>query len=237
MLAQMLDSMAIRDAVFERAAAAVGAAPRAEGVRDRLYRALRTEGWAPKTRQWRGSALVVPSDHELLTAFVDGEGQAFEQLFTAYSPELLRYAHGLLPAAYADDVVQDAFLVLFRRADHVLGTGRPVRGFLRRTVEVLARARWRKIGREPTIEEVEFAEDEAVDLFEGLVRKQSVERIADALVATCNLDEQDVVVLTLRDQEPAAIAKELGLTANHVRVLKHRAIKKLASALGEAVDG
>ncbi|WP_437738825.1 RNA polymerase sigma factor [Sorangium sp. So ce1335] len=138
-----------------------------------------------------------------------------------------------LHAADAADAVQEAFLVLFQKAEAVLAHD-PVNvpGFLfgtlrNKAVRVLAaRSREAVVG---PIDDDELSLDE--DGLAALLRRETAERLASLLERACNPLEQEVVIMGLDDRDGPEIALALGITPNHARVLRHRALRKLREAL------
>ena len=67
---------------------------------------------------------VVPTDDELMAAYLAGDTAAFDELFRRYALPLLRALRRRLPAEDANDVVQQTFLQLHRcRYDYLPGAG------------------------------------------------------------------------------------------------------------------
>lgn len=72
------------------------------------------------------------------------------------------------------------------------------------------------------------------DALEGLLRQESVRRIAAAL-GRLDADDRDLLrALVAEERETAEVAGELGVTVGALRVRKHRALKRLGRLLGDA---
>lgn len=65
----------------------------------------------------------------------------------------------------------------------------------------------------------------------ALFTKYAYAEIAKVLERSCTLCEQEFLLLTFEGKDDTFIASSHGMTAGHVRVLRHRAISKLRKAL------
>lgn len=211
------------------------APPASDSLRNTVWSALHRAGWLPAAdtrapRRWSAA-----SNEQLLAAFLAGDADAFDSLYDRLSGQLTGYARRSLTAALVDDVVQESFLVLYRKAESVLGWDTPnVRGFLFAVLRNhIGRALARAYRDEPSSDDVADQADDSESALDRLARERNIKRLAHAIADTCNLLEQEVVQMTLAGCSGPDIARELGLTANHVRVIKHRALGKLRTALQE----
>ena len=172
----------------------------------------------------------------LLDAVRRGDPDAITRLYRAEQPRLLRVLQAEVGDA-ADDVASQTWLEIMRTIDRFDGDGRGFRALLftiaRRRVADHRRSRVRRPA-SPT---------EPTDLY--LVRDTgpSVESAALARVGADDalgvlndiLDPQDVEILLLRvvaDLPAEDVADILGMTPGTIRVRQHRAVKRLAAALG-----
>ncbi|MEO1334331.1 MAG: sigma-70 family RNA polymerase sigma factor, partial [Myxococcota bacterium] len=205
-------------------------------IRNRIYQAIVNTGWRPDHAGRRsGGAHAYPysSDHDQLKAFIAGDSDAFDALAKTHLPRLLGYARRRVPPFEADEIVQEAFLVLIRRANDVVRDRRPVGGFLRRSVDRLVLAYWRKQPDDPMlpVDDDLISDEAAVDIVDVIRRQEDIARVAEALARVCNALEEQVVLHTLEGDDPAEIAEALKLPVNRVRVAKHRALRKLQGEL------
>ncbi|WP_441286360.1 RNA polymerase sigma factor [Sorangium sp. KYC3313] len=202
-----------------------------------LFGRLRASGWAP-TGALRGRPPgLADSDEALLVAFVRGDAAAFDALFDRHAARLNGYVRRRLRLEPADaaDAVQEAFLVLFQKAEAVLAH-EPVNvpGFLfgtlrNKAVRVLAARSCEAAEGPPDAQELSLDEDGLT----ALLRRETAERLVSLLERTCNPLEQEVVIMGLDDRDGPEIALALGITPNHVRQLRHRALRKLREALSQ----
>jgi RNA polymerase sigma factor (sigma-70 family) len=199
-------------------------------LRARVFGGLRAAGWAP-SGQTRGTPEDDESDAALLEALVRGKVAAFDALFDRHAARLNGYARRWLQSADAADAVQDAFIVLFEKAPLLLAREDVnVGGYLFITLRYkVLRA---LASRETPVAEAgadELAPDD--DGITALLRREDTARLAGLLERTCSPIEQQVVMLDLEDRDDDEIAGELALSRGNVRVVRHRALKKLRGEL------
>jgi RNA polymerase sigma-70 factor (ECF subfamily) len=144
-----------------------------------------------------------------------------------------------LPPAEADDAVQEAFIALLQKAPalpaHASFRGL-LFGFLRICVLRARRSLSRRRGAPLDDEPLNTLADTRADPEVALLTRHSHAELAQALESCCSLTEQEVLLFTLEGQDDRTIASALELTANHVRVLRHRAMTKLRQALTPAPE-
>lgn len=175
---------------------------------------------------------------DVLRAAKIGEDWAIEQLFVDLQPRLLRFLNGLEPGA-ADDLAGEVWLA----------TARGIKGFegdldgFRAWVFTIARRRAsdhrRSAGRRPaTPTESEFFNslrdhsDTATEVIERLSGQEAVDLI------TSTLPDEHAELLLLRvlgELDVLHVAEILGRSPNWVRVTQHRALRRLAEVLENAV--
>lgn len=206
-------------------------------LRGLLFGRLRATGWVPSGDLRGRPPSLADSDEALLAALVRGDAAAFDALFDRHAARLNGYARRRLRLQPADaaDAVQEAFLVLFQKAEAVLAH-EPVNvpgflfGTLRNKAARLLAARSRDAAVGPP-------DDRELSLDEGgltaLLQRETAERLASLLERACNPLEQEVVSMGLDDRDGPEIALALGITPNYVRQLRHRAFGKLRDALAE----
>jgi RNA polymerase sigma-70 factor (ECF subfamily) len=167
-------------------------------------------------------ALETSPDARLVEAVRRGDRESFGQLYDLYGAMV----HGILlarvPWNEVDDLVQDVFLVAFKRI-HTLREAGAFGGWL----AMIARNR-----------AVDFhrRKRETEELPENLAQKNSVDpEVAEALALIRTLPEAYRETLVLRLVEGMTgpeIAERTGLTPASVRVNLHRGMKMLREKLG-----
>ena len=175
---------------------------------------------------------------DVLGAAKVGEEWAIEQLFVDLQPRLLRFLNGIEPGA-ADDLAGDVWLAMARG---ISGFEGDLAGF-RAWVFTIARRRAadhrRSAGRRPaTPTDSEFfnslrdASDTATEVIERLSGQQAVDLI------TSSLPDEHAELLLLRvlgELGVLQVAEIMGRSPNWVRVTQHRALRRLAEVLDNAV--
>jgi len=180
------------------------------------------------------------SDEALLAAFVSGDAGAFEALMKRHLGWMLAWASQHLPVSDAEDVAQEAFLALVRKAAGLRLDG-ALRGYLfgLLRIEVLRarRSLHRRRGEPFDDDEVgEIPSSEPSPEMNILARRDQDE-VAEAMHRICKLQEQEVLLFTLEGADDKVIAAALDMTEVNVRVVRHRAITKLRKALADPADG
>ncbi len=198
-------------------------------LRERIFGHLRAAGLAAQGRP-RGVSDSAESDAVVLAALVRGEAAAFDILFDRHAARLHGYARRWLQRADAADAVQDAFIVLFEKASVLLAREDVnIGGYLFITLRYkILRALATRETPEAEAGVEEASPDD--DGFTALLRREDAGQLASLLERTCSPLEQHVVMLDLEDRDDDEIASELGITRGNVRVVRHRALKKLRSA-------
>jgi RNA polymerase sigma-70 factor (ECF subfamily) len=182
---------------------------------------------------------------EVLLAAQRGDEQGFARLYDEFNSALVRYFAARLPQE-AEDLAADTWLQLARSLGRFEGDERGFRSFLftiahRRLVD-----HWRHLRPSDPMDPVDLAErgerfapamvehaEPGSLVTEAISAREAVEWIGSVL----NRDQADVVLLRLLaglDVEEVAVI--LDKRPGTVRVLQHRALKKLARELSlEAV--
>lgn len=206
-------------------------------LRAQLFGRLRESGWRPAAATRGRPGTITDSDEALLAALVRGEAEAFDALFDRHAGRLNGYARRCLQSADAADVVQDAFVVLFEKAEAVLVHGTVnvdayLFATLRHKIQRVLAAHSREAVSDEAIENEPAADDGGLKM---LLRREQAEQLAGLLDKVLNPLEQEVVMMALEERDGPEIATALGISPGYVRVLRHRAFSKLRRAL-EAIE-
>ena len=156
-------------------------------------------------------------------------------LFAAHHSQLLSYAMLTVPdAALAQDVVQEAFLVLHAR----YGKLRDPLPYLYKVIQNQARAEWRRRAIERPDPYAADLASPPVPSFEDQVvansEAGSLARILASAVRQLSPRQREVLTLTMSGCSPGEVARRLGLPANAVRVHLHHARGKVRARLEAA---
>ncbi len=189
---------------------------------------------------------VPPTEHtrdlgfpSLLAAAGQGQQAALTEIFRAYQPRLLRYLRAQEPGM-ADDLAADVWLAVARGLDGFSGDEAGFRGWIftiarHRLIEHRRRQARRRteplpIDRLDRAVEYGLGGDPAWLVIEQLGVQQTIE----ALVADLAPEQAEAVLLrVLGGFDVAEVARIMDRSPGNVRVLCHRALKRLAVRMSE----
>jgi RNA polymerase sigma factor (sigma-70 family) len=162
------------------------------------------------------------------------EPQTLEEAVSHFQRPLLRYASRVLSnEEAAKDVVQEAFIKLYRHWDKLKRRGTPVKGWLYRTTHNAAVDYIRKESRRRSLHQRQTEQSEPA----RVVPEEMDERLAMVLARLDMLKPKEREVLILRMQEEMSyreIAAVLKRSEGYVGSLIHEATKKVSQSLRNA---
>ena len=170
----------------------------------------------------------------LLAAAGGGRQDALGQIFRAYQPRLLRYLRAQEPGM-ADDLAADVWLAVARGLDRFSGDEAAFRGWLFTIARHRLIEHRRRQARRRT-------EPLPLDRLDGpiergwggdpawlVIERLGVQETIEALVADLAPDQAEAVLLrVLGGFDVAEVARIMGRSPGNVRVLCHRALRRLA---------
>ena len=173
----------------------------------------------------------------LLAAAITGEQRALAEIFRAYQPRLLRYLRAQEPGM-ADDLAAEVWLAVARGLGKFTGDEAAFRGWLftiarNRLIEHrrrTARRRTEPLPHDRLDGPVErgLGGDPAWLVLEQLGVQETVEMLVEGLAP----DQAEAVLLrVLGAFDVTEVARIMGRTPGSVRVLCHRALKRLAAKM------
>ena len=171
---------------------------------------------------------------ETLAAAQRGDEKAFTQIYRAFNPAVLRYLTVLGGSRMAEDLTAETWIAALKRFAAFTGDEKALRGWLL----TIARARWvdavRASARRPELVTDSTPETVSPHDVHAEVELGFTTDWALSVIGTLPADQAEVVTLRVVGQlEVAEVAEITGRTPNHVRVLTHRGLKRLAKMLGE----
>lgn len=183
-----------------------------------------------------------PGFAEVLAAARGGDSAALGEIFVSYQPRLLRYLRAQ-ERDMADDLAADVWLAVARGLDRFSGDEASFRSWLftiarHRVIEHRRRLARRRTDPLPTDRlerpiERGWGGDPAWLVLESIGAQHSVDELAEFLTP----DQAEAVLLrVLGGFDVAEVARIMGRTPGNVRVLCHRALKRLA-ARTDVADG
>lgn len=165
-----------------------------------------------------------------MAAYQSGDMTAFEQLYAALAPSLIRYLRAQARDR-AEDLLQETFLQL-HRARATYEPGRPVRPWafaIARNVVLMTRRTWARRSRNEVLVEGELPEVPVPGGGEGVADRQAIARALRGIGA----GRRDALMLHhlagLTFEEVGAV---LGCSAGAAKVRAHRAMSELRRHFG-----
>lgn len=181
-----------------------------------------------------GTTTIEPGFAEVLVAARGGDKAALGEMFRSYQPRLLRYLRAQ-ERDMADDLAAEVWLAVARGLDRFTGDEAGFRGWLftiarHRVIEVRRRRARRRTEPLPSARldgpvDHGWGGDPAWLVLEQLGAQRAVDEIIDVLTP----DQAEAVLLrVLGGFDVAEVARIMDRSPGHVRVLCHRALKRLA---------
>ena len=178
--------------------------------------------------------MIGSSFEAVLDAAAGGDEAAFGLLWRDLQPGLLRYLDALAPGA-AEDLASETWLRIVQGLDRFSGDERAFRGWVFTVARHRAVDRWRRRTRrrDELVPADALAGLPAPDDPAGAAVEALSSRAAVALIATLTPDQAEVVLLrVVAGLDVAQVAAITGKRPGNVRVLTHRALRRLADRLG-----
>jgi RNA polymerase sigma factor (sigma-70 family) len=164
----------------------------------------------------------------------------FELIVSHYEGALIRYAGRIVHNEdVAQDVVQDAFISLFRKWEEALEPGPKLSSWLYRVTHNRAVDYIRKQARRRALHErhaCEQPESIAPDRGEGFRIGEGAASAAAALETLSDRERQLVILKVYEEKTYKEISEITGLTSSNVGYILHHAMKKMAAVLRKAKD-
>jgi len=169
---------------------------------------------------------------DLLAGAQSGDELAFTAVFRSTQPIVLRYLSSLGAAGYAEDLAAETWVAALRNLRGFEGDEKAFRSWLL----TIARARWvdwlRSSSRRPESPYDDVPETIASEDVHAAVEAVMTTEAAVALIASLPPDQAEVVSLrVIAGLDVSEVATVVGKTPNHVRVLAHRGLRRLAEML------
>ena len=182
----------------------------------------------------------------VLAAAQAGAEWAFSRLYTEFNPRVERYFASRAPRA-ADDLAADTWMGVARRLKGFEGDENQFRAWLFTIAHRRLLDHWTAQNRraEDPLDPAHLADDDHdrpadhtrhlasdEDLEQKVVDAATARAAARRIARTLNRDQAEVILLRLLGGlEVDQVAEILGKRPGHIRVLQHRALKKLAEEI------
>jgi RNA polymerase sigma-70 factor (ECF subfamily) len=169
---------------------------------------------------------------DLLAGAQSGDEMAFTAVFRSTQPIVLRYLSSLGAASHAEDLAAETWVAALRNLRGFEGDEKAFRSWLL----TIARARWvdwlRSSARRPESPYEDMPESIASEDVHAAVEQAMTTEAAMALIASLPPDQAEVVSLrVIAGLDVSEVSAVVGKTPNHVRVLAHRGLRRLAHML------
>lgn len=168
----------------------------------------------------------------VVTAARAGEQWALSRLYRDVNPRLVRYLRSIAPTE-ADDLAADVWVAVAQGLRRFVGDEPAFRGWVFAIARNRVAGHYRTAARrrtEPTPLEALEELDGGSDVAEDALRSLPADHAVDRLLAGLPADMAEVVRLRVVAQmDTAAVAEAMGKSEVAVRVLQHRALRRLAS--------
>jgi RNA polymerase sigma-70 factor, ECF subfamily len=177
----------------------------------------------------------------VLAAAIRREQWAIATLFRAYQPLVLRYLRAQAPGV-ADDLAGEVWVAVARGLGRFTGDEAGFRGWLFTIARRRLSDHRRNVGRRRTDPVPQERLDAADQTRDGLdpasvvVDRIRAQQAIDVIMADLSADQADAVLLrVVAGLDVAEVARIMGRTPGAVRVLCHRALRRVAPRLAEGV--
>jgi len=177
---------------------------------------------------------MLDGEKKLIKDAIKGEAQAFGLLYDHYQPQIYRFIY--LKVSHreeAEDLTHQVFLKSWENITDYESYGFPFSSWLYRiarnqTIDYY-RTKKSNIGLE-SIAETKASEDEEI-ILESIDASFDIQKIKEA-VKLLSDDQQNVIILRfIEDLSPKETAEIMEKTEGAIKILQHRAIKKLKEIL------
>ena len=178
--------------------------------------------------------MIGPSFEAVLAAATDGDELAFGVLWRDLQPPLLRYLNAFAPGA-GEDLASETWLRVVGALGSFIGDERAFRAWVFTVARHRAVDRWRRRTRRhdelvplEALADLPALDDPAEAALDAISTQAAV-----ALLSTLPRDQAEVVLLrVVAGLDVAQVATITGKRPGTVRVLAHRALRRLAQRLG-----
>jgi RNA polymerase sigma-70 factor (ECF subfamily) len=170
----------------------------------------------------------------LLEAAQRGDQGAISVLYRDVNPRLLRFLSARVPGA-SDDLAADVWLAVAKQLTKFQGDESAWIGFLFTIARRQIASHWRRDRRRrttPAAPETFAKEPARSDTEEEALRSTRTAEVVSLVLQHLSGDQADVVLLRLvAGLDIEVVAQIMDKSVGSVRVLQHRAVKRLASVL------
>ncbi|MFN8376892.1 MAG: sigma-70 family RNA polymerase sigma factor [Anaerolineae bacterium] len=172
-------------------------------------------------------------EQKLLKQAQRGNAEAFSALYRAHVQTVFRYIyHRVNNVQLAEDLTGDVFTRALTGLASYQDMGKPFLAWLYSIAHARVVDYYRRAGRQSD-ESDEVIERIPVshDMDEGILRRQAVKALREAITSLTGEQQQVVILRFIEGYRIEQVAEIMGKNANAIKALQHRALRSLASRL------
>jgi RNA polymerase sigma-70 factor (ECF subfamily) len=175
-------------------------------------------------------------EQKLLKQAQRGNADAFSALYKAHVQTVFRYVyHRVNDVQLAEDITGDVFTRALSGLATYQDQGKPFIAWLYSIAHARVVDYYRRAGRQSddgddVIERIPVTSD----MDEGILRRQAVQALREAITSLTGEQQQVVVLRFIEGYRIERVAEVMGKNANAIKALQHRALRSLANRLQRA---
>ena len=176
-----------------------------------------------------------PNEGALIQASIEGDGKAFESLYLCYMEAIYRYIYFRVgDEMQAEDLTEEVFVRAWEALPKYQHRKFPFSSWLYRIAHNLVIDHYRRVKPVPmTNGMMRTYPDTRESLDHMLSRRMETEMLAEAVQQLNKLEQEIVLLRFVEGLSHQEIASMVGKSQTACRVILHRALKSLRSALVE----
>lgn len=172
------------------------------------------------------------SDADLVLRAIQGQKDAFGDLYERYLDQIYRYAYYRVANPNdAEDLTETIFLKAWNALQKTKQPPKNVRAWIYRIAHNTVIDHYRMQKQTVSLAEVEMLPETAPQPEKQVQSNQESQRLAEAIQKLDHRLQQVVVCRFINGMSHAETAEIMNLSEGHVRVLQHRALKRVREIL------
>ena len=178
----------------------------------------------------------ISDETHLIQKAVEGDKQAFGQLYEHFSPKIFNYLYYRLGnTAETEDMTETVFLKAWEcLPDFQLAESEQYfRAWLYRIAHNLLVDHWRTKKEEGSIDQIDKRQSRRLQQELQLEKRETISEISEAIRELDSNSQHVIASRFIAGMSHRETAKSLGLSESNVRVIQFRALKKLRMLLEE----
>lgn len=182
------------------------------------------------------ASAITPPDEQKILKLIDeaksGDHESFGKLYDIYVTPIHRYVAFRLPAGLVEDIVADVFVKAWEKLDSYKGRkGTPFSSWLFRIAKHVVIDTYRTQKETIELDEVHVDEDRWNDPALGITQEMQAKLLKQAMNKLPKRYREVLLLSFMSNLGHGEIARTMRMREGGVRILKHRALKKLGELL------